>query len=189
MGSGALGISGLQPVRRLAAQRLLVRRIRKVGNAANRCDVTHSHDQMKAEQAVWVFGGKRWGERRRISSARRSGKVVRKWCAAGMQKPRTLLCLGVCAPPGTRTPNPLISTGGCSWVAVGNQNFLQVTDPVVTMDSSFLLDTRRFALIEVRKEVRRSRQLPSRSRCGPPPRSGSVDPMSRCSSARRVLGR
>jgi len=26
------------------------------------------------------------------------------------------------------------------------------------MDSSFLIDTRRFALIEVRKEVRRSRQ-------------------------------
>jgi hypothetical protein len=60
-------------------------------DVANRCDVTHSHDQMKAEQDVWVFGGKKWEERQRISSARRSGKVVRKWCAAGMKKPRPTL--------------------------------------------------------------------------------------------------
>ena len=54
-GSGGLDMSSLQPVWWLAAQRWAGCRMRNIGNDAKRCDVTHSHNQMKVEVMTRVM--------------------------------------------------------------------------------------------------------------------------------------
>jgi inosose dehydratase len=68
------------------AQRRMRWRTGDNGRNANRCDVTHSHDQMKVGRSSTAMDG----QARRLGSAWASGKVVRLWCVADTAKPRAL---------------------------------------------------------------------------------------------------
>jgi len=65
--------------------------------------------------------------------------------------------LQFCAPPGTRTPNPLNSSWDCTRFVDGARKLLLVRDSRVVAFASVLIADHPLALIEVRKEVRRSR--------------------------------
>ena len=97
IGSGGLAISSLQPDRWLVAQRLARQRIRGHESEAKRCEVTHSHDQIKAGEGARSLPGQvgdgcgfgRW----RLGEERHPAK----WCVSGAweaQRPRSRLrCL------------------------------------------------------------------------------------------------